>query len=489
MDFPRQAASALMHPATLAALCILLANDLVFKALWPGAWVPGKLSDLAWMIFAPPLLAYILSFLTLGSAQRQRAAFAAAYVGLPLLYAAFNTFQPVHDAILGVLGIIAEDGPRSPLDPTDSIVIPLAMAAVLWVWHRPPLKAECIRARLALLAAATAALASIGSAYSGTRGITDVGRTTTGTLAAHAVSVGFCCDEYESKDGGFTWQERDTTTSLEKQEWSLGEVMAPSGESFTLDGENIVRAYEGPEPPEVVYSYGYLQGKGNRWLQGLDKKEIEQREVTTFPYALFYDEQSGNLIVAMGLQGVVLVAPNGTSTQVAVGPYSPTDFSFGKKISALSSSLLQREMAAHTGLAVLMAFSFAALAVAGPVARAGLQASFILGAAASALLAVVVGIYPKAHNPGDVVEIIPVGVFAVALLAFLLTAAELAVARITLKRALAVTITSIGMLMLIVLGALVLFESGTVIAHIVTVGLVLLVTLGLVAHQTRSSSE
>ena len=74
------------------------------------------------------------------------------------------------------------------------------------------------------------------------------------------------------------------------------------------------------------------------------------------------------------------------------------------------------------------------------------------------------GIYPKAHNPGDVVEIIPVGVFAVALLAFLLTAAELAVARITLKRALAVTITSIGMLMLIVLGALVLSGISSLLA-------------------------
>ncbi len=137
-----------MHPVTLAALGVLLINDLMFKALWPGAWVPGKLSDLAWMIFAPPVLAYILSFATLGSQMGQRAAFAAAYVGLPLLYVAFNTFAPVHDVILRALGWFGGQGPRSPLDPTDSIVIPFAMLAAVWVWHRPLLTADGMRARL-----------------------------------------------------------------------------------------------------------------------------------------------------------------------------------------------------------------------------------------------------------------------------------------------------------------------------------------------------
>ena len=119
IEFRRQAASALMHPVTLAALAVLHVNDLLFKDLWPGAWIPGKLSDLAWMMFAPPALAYIISFATAGSLQARRAAFAAAYAGLPLLYVAFNTFEPVHDAILRGLGLLGGDGPRSPPAPTN----------------------------------------------------------------------------------------------------------------------------------------------------------------------------------------------------------------------------------------------------------------------------------------------------------------------------------------------------------------------------------
>ena len=124
-DFRRHAASALMHPVTLAALCVLLLNDLLFKVLWPGAWVPGKLSDLAWMMFAPPVLAYILSFATLGSLQAQRAAFLTAYMGLPLLYAAFNTFESVHDAVLGIVGLFGGTALVPPWTPQTRLSFPL----------------------------------------------------------------------------------------------------------------------------------------------------------------------------------------------------------------------------------------------------------------------------------------------------------------------------------------------------------------------------
>ena len=186
--FRRRCASALMHPATLAAVTVLLANDVVFKSLWPDAWATGKLSDLAWMVFAPPLLAFLLSFAAGRHAALQRTAFLAAYVGLPLLYAAFNTFAPVHDGILRGIGLIGGDGPRSPLDPTDSLVIPLAMAAAVWVWRRPSLESENMRTRLAVLAAVIAALASVASTYDVDWGITQVGKTGSGALGAHASS-------------------------------------------------------------------------------------------------------------------------------------------------------------------------------------------------------------------------------------------------------------------------------------------------------------
>ena len=71
-DLRRRCAAALTHPVTLAALALLILNDLVFKSLWPDAWVTGKLSDLAWVVFASPLLAFLLSLVAPRSRRTAR---------------------------------------------------------------------------------------------------------------------------------------------------------------------------------------------------------------------------------------------------------------------------------------------------------------------------------------------------------------------------------------------------------------------------------
>ena len=385
--------------------------------------MPGKLSDLAWMIFAPPVLAFILSFATFGSLKTQRAAFIAAYAGLPLLYVAFNTFAPVHDVVLHVLGWVGGDGPRSPLDPTDSIVIPLAMAAAIWVWRRPPLEAQSIRNRLALLAATAAALASVATSYDFDRGIERVGRTASGALGTK-----FFGGSYESMDGGLTWTRTgEDSVPLKRQEWIELEVGHPSDAVFILGGPHLIgerreldrsdlwsavfildsphiigeeRELEVEKPSgifstrdiritnnevlssgEVIYSFEYFQSDGNRWMQALDKREIGARLVATRPLNIYYDSQSGNLILAMGIQGVVVMAPDGTITNVAVGRYSPTDFSYWNKTRTFFSSIASGQTAVYSGLAVLLAFSFASLALAAPAASGCARWAITLAAA------------------------------------------------------------------------------------------------------------
>ena len=159
--FHQRCASALTHPVTIAALAVLLINDLVLKALWPNPWTTGKLSDLAWVIFASPLLAFIISFPARHNNTAQRVAFITAYIGLPALYAAFNTFEPLHDLIIQGLLMLSGASVGSPFDPTDSLVIPIGLTIALWVWKRPAASATSLRLRLALLTAGAASFATI----------------------------------------------------------------------------------------------------------------------------------------------------------------------------------------------------------------------------------------------------------------------------------------------------------------------------------------
>jgi len=47
------------HPVTVVALLVLVVNDHVLKAAYPGV-VTGKLSDAAGLVLAPPLLALLV---------------------------------------------------------------------------------------------------------------------------------------------------------------------------------------------------------------------------------------------------------------------------------------------------------------------------------------------------------------------------------------------------------------------------------------------
>ena len=85
----------------------------------------------------------------------------------------------------------------------------------------------------------------------------------------------------------------------------LGEK-EPSG--IISKGDIRITAHEVLSSGEVVYSFKHLQSGGNRWMQALDKRDIRNRVIATVPGDFFYDSQSGNLILAMGIQGVVVLA-------------------------------------------------------------------------------------------------------------------------------------------------------------------------------------
>ncbi len=299
---------------------------------------------------------------------------------------------------------------------------------------------------------------------------------------------------------------------LERQEWSKLEVKDPRGHIFIADRTHVIRewseldlkditgvsltpdgrrsVYGTSGYQEAVYSFEYLQSGGNIWMQALDKRDIESRAISTSPYDLFHDDQSGNLIVAMGLQGVVVLASDGIAARIAVGRYAPTDFSFSSKVRTFVDSLLHLETVASTGLALLLVFSYATLTIVGPAASAGPRICFVLAVAMSTLLAVLVGVYPHVlkvpwEAGNSMLEDGALVFSGFGLFPFLLVVVGLVVARPSRRLLLAIGAATVGMLALIALGALVLFETGPGIANVVAVGLVGVASLGLWAYQRR----
>ena len=369
-DFRRRCEAALTHPVTLAALGALLVNDVVFKTLFPGAWAVGKLSDLAWVVFASPLLAFALSFAVPKSAAGRRAALIAAYGGLPLLYAAFNTFAPVHDAVMRVLLIGADGAARgSPMDATDSLAIPFGLAIAAWAYRRGVPAGGRLRFRFAALVAGIAALASVATSQDpAAEGVDALGATGGGAVVAG--SAAYLYGGYKSEDGGMSWSWDDNDNyrliaqSSQRAQTPRGEyvITDSSIDIISEDGQKrelvIVQSSQRAQTPrgeyvitdsgiervgedgrrELVYSTEYLRGDANKWVQKRDTQGFGRRFLTTRPKAILYHADSGNVIAAMGIQGAAVGTPNGDWRRVAVGGYSPTDFSLSAKTRTLLES-------------------------------------------------------------------------------------------------------------------------------------------------------
>ncbi|MEU7751102.1 hypothetical protein [Micromonospora sp. NPDC049171] len=121
----------LCHPSTLLALVLLLVNDHVLKAAFPGL-LTGKLSDVAGLVLAPPLVAVLLTLLVPRLPAR-----AAAVAGLVAVGAGFALVKSSgYAAELASSAWTVLAGPSLVrADRADLLTLP-ALGLAWWSWTR-----------------------------------------------------------------------------------------------------------------------------------------------------------------------------------------------------------------------------------------------------------------------------------------------------------------------------------------------------------------
>ncbi|MEU8379692.1 hypothetical protein, partial [Streptosporangium sp. NPDC048865] len=114
------------HPLTVIAVVILLLNDHLFKSLWPGP-VTGKLSDVAGLIVAPPLLNLLI--------RRPCAS-------ILLTGAVFTLVKTttVGAALASQAWTLVWGPSRVLADPVDLVALP-ALYVAWWTWRHPDVRA------------------------------------------------------------------------------------------------------------------------------------------------------------------------------------------------------------------------------------------------------------------------------------------------------------------------------------------------------------
>ncbi|MEU5965496.1 hypothetical protein ABZ777_30175 [Micromonospora parva] len=202
----------LCHPATLFALALLLVNDHVLKAAFPGP-VTGKLSDVAGLVLAPPLVAVLLTLLLPRLPARR-----AAPVGLATVGAGFAVVKSSgYAAELASSAWTVLAGPSLVrADWTDLFTLP-ALGLAWWSWRRS--RGRPVRRRTARLVRMLVVLPPAVLAVAATSQYQYPYAVGTALLDGHpAVSIGVGYDDRTwpegpadgrwsiSQDGGNTWR-------------------------------------------------------------------------------------------------------------------------------------------------------------------------------------------------------------------------------------------------------------------------------------------
>ncbi|GAB4425334.1 MAG: hypothetical protein Kow0031_04880 [Anaerolineae bacterium] len=201
----QQTLLALSHPVSLLAMATLLLNALLWQRFWPS-WVTGKLGDVAWLCFAPFVLALPLAWLW---PARPRRVGATAIMLTGLAYALVKAAPPVNAAALAAFAAIGFPA-KLTLDATDLLALPALLLA--WaVWQRPPRRQPSPAGQWAALSLAALALLadSPGPQDNGISCLLEPDPTTLVALR-EVQNYNYFGDNveraaYRSKDGGLTW--------------------------------------------------------------------------------------------------------------------------------------------------------------------------------------------------------------------------------------------------------------------------------------------
>jgi hypothetical protein len=351
----RKALRLLVHPATLAAIILLLVNDHLLRRMWPSA-ITGKLGDFAWLFFIPFALAALLALVLPASGRGKRAVVVLAFGGVAGVFALAKTVPAVHETVVGLASRLFgfEVGWRR--DPTDLVaLLSTLLAASLWRKTADPAARTDTRRSLGWIALAFAALLTVANSPAPDPGIYCLDARDAELIAFAGYST------YRSADGGLTWavlpnaprgacpNPWDSTTG------AAATVMDPTNPQrsyrFT-PGEMIELSEDGEATWQKLYEPPVLTEAERAAMS----KQQANAMIRPVPLHGVIDRGTGNAVFAMGQAGVLVREANsGNWREVPAGQFRPA--SSNSAAGAISLLLGEQLLALGLGLLGLAVFA------------------------------------------------------------------------------------------------------------------------------------
>lgn len=231
-------------------------------------------------------------------------------------------------------------------DPSDLLALPFLGASILF-WRRIPHPAgdpgsKRLAGALAVLAGAVLTVANSAAPQMGVEGL---------SVGAEGITACTAYEDYLSTDGGFTWSVNSAGFSEACQSTWDGTLAAQwQDEAFHIRYNREAAAFEW-SPDGTSWQREYAPQHSSQAGQALFAKRYAGNLFSSEgPLDAVMDPVTGNIVVAMGLDGVLVRTPDGAWQQAAVGAFYP------HRVDSLGGmvTLLGGELALAFGLFLLL---------------------------------------------------------------------------------------------------------------------------------------